>query len=171
MRRATALAALMVVLCAGCAGAESQTPAADPSPSAAATTGAGIPLTLQPPDGGDGVALVVEDAATPEDRQVGLMFRRRLAERAGMVFRYGEDRTGGFWMKNTLIPLSIAYFDAEGTVRVILDMEPCKADPCPSYEPEAVYRGALEVNQGLFDELGVEPGWRVVLPDDLPAPS
>jgi hypothetical protein len=50
-------------------------------------------------------------------------------------------------------------------------MEPCDADPCPSYPPDAPYRGALEVNQGFFAELGLEPSWRVELPGGLPPPQ
>ncbi len=75
-----------------------------------------------------------------------------------MLFRYDEDTNERFWMKDTLIPLSIAFLDAEGRVLVILDMEPCVADPCPLYEAGAPYRMALEVNQGAFEQLGAHVG-------------
>ena len=68
---------------------------------------------------------------------------------------------GGFWMKNTLIPLSIAFFDRQGVILRILDMEPCRADPCPVYYPGVVYQGALEVNQGWFRRRGLAEGARV----------
>lgn len=117
------------------------------------------------------VPLAVHVAAEPEARRRGLMGREDLPERAGMLFLFPEEHTGGFWMKNTLIPLSIAYFDADGRVRRVLGMEPCEADPCPSYDPEVAYHGALEVNQGAFDELGLDgTDWRVRLPEDLPEP-
>lgn len=107
----------------------------------------------------DGAVLVNVDVAdTPEERAVGLMHRESLEEDVGMVFVFFEDTSQGFWMKNTLIPLSIAFFDERGRIVRILDMEPCEADPCPLYEPGMNYRGALEVNQGAFDEWGVEEG-------------
>ena len=100
-------------------------------------------------------------ADTPKLRRQGLQGWPSLPERTGMVFAYAADSTGGFWMKDTLIPLSIAFADAEGRIHTIRQMEPCEAQPCPSYAPNAPYRHALEVNQGLFDELGVAPGWRL----------
>ncbi len=107
----------------------------------------------------DGSVLVnVEVADTPDERAEGLMHRESLAPDAGMVFVFFEDTTTGFWMKNTLIPLSIAFFDERGRIVRIMDMEPCEADPCPLYEPGVEYRGALEVNHGAFDEWGVEVG-------------
>ena len=127
--------------------------------------------TLQSPDGGVAVAIPVYDAATPKARSRGLMHRKRLPARAGMVFRVPGKHRGGFYMKDTLIPLSIAFFDATGTVIGVFDMPPCKADPCPTYGPKGHYTGALEVNRGFFDKLGLQRGWRVQLPPGLPAAS
>jgi hypothetical protein len=75
-----------------------------------------------------------------------------------MLFLFPEDHRGGFWMKNTLIPLSIAFLDADGQVLAVLDMEPCRADPCPIYDPGVSYRSALEVNQGALARWGVGAG-------------
>lgn len=86
------------------------------------------------------------------------MGRESLGEDEGMVFVFFEESTGGFWMKDTLIPLSIAFFDAEGTIVDILDMEPCESEPCESYFPSSPYFGALEVNKGAFAEWGIEIG-------------
>ena len=105
--------------------------------------------------------LAVEIAETPEQQQLGLMFRELLPRNAGMVFVFPDDHRGGFWMKNTLVPLSIAFYDGSGTIVAILDMEPCDDDPCPTYAPGVVYRGALEVNRGLFADLGVTVGDRI----------
>jgi uncharacterized membrane protein (UPF0127 family) len=91
------------------------------------------------------------------------MHRESLAEDSGMVFVFFEEQQGGFWMKNTLIPLSIAFFDAKGEILEIMDMEPCEADPCPVYDPGVTYMGALEVNQGAFDSWGVEESDSVIL--------
>ena len=71
--------------------------------------------------------------------------------------------SGGFWMKNTLIPLSIAFFDARGRILRMLDMEPCREEDCPLYDPGVPYHGALEVNRGAFQRWGVRAGDRIRL--------
>jgi uncharacterized protein len=113
--------------------------------------------------GTDAVEVPVEVADSPGEREVGLMHRESLPEDAGMVFLFEEDNVGGFWMKNTLIPLSIAFYAGDGRIVKILDMEPCREDPCPLYYPGVPYRGALEVNQGAFDRWNVAEGDRVRL--------
>jgi uncharacterized membrane protein (UPF0127 family) len=109
------------------------------------------------------VVLRVEIARTDSQRALGLMQRRSLAPDAGMVFVYEQPSTGGFWMKNTLIPLDIAFYDVRGRIVRILRMEPCKKDPCPIYSPEATYRGALEVNAGSFRRWNARRGDRIVV--------
>ena len=110
-------------------------------------------------DTGDEVVLVdTEVADSPEERSQGLMHRESLDDDEGMMFVYFEEHTGGFWMKNTSIPLSIAFFDRDGTIIEILDMDPCEEDPCDLYSPDEPYWGALEVNQGAFEEWGVQAG-------------
>lgn len=111
-------------------------------------------------DAGD-VVVQVEVADTPAEREHGLMGRRELAGDSGMAFVFPEDTTSAFWMKDTLIPLSIAFYDDAGRIVRLLDMEPCRADPCPLYEPERSYRGALEVNVGAFRRWGVRVGDRL----------
>jgi uncharacterized protein len=106
----------------------------------------------------DSVLLDVEIAQTDEQHAFGLMKRESLPEDAGMVFLFFEEHSGGFWMKDTLIPLSIAFFDVDGRIVKILDMQPCEVDPCKIYDPGVPYRGALEVNQGLLDDRGVTEG-------------
>jgi uncharacterized membrane protein (UPF0127 family) len=107
---------------------------------------------------GDEVTVHVEVADTQAERARGLMGRRELQDDAGMVFLFPTDSTSAFWMKDTLIPLSIAFYDERGTIVRILDMEPCTRDPCVLYDPEASYRGALEVNRGAFERWGVREG-------------
>ena len=109
------------------------------------------------------VLIDAEKAETTEQRSLGLMHRTSLPEDSGMVFLFFESHSGGFWMKNTLIPLSIAFFDERGKILRILDMEPCEADPCPIYDPGVAYSGALEVNQGSFDRWHVEEGDRITV--------
>jgi len=157
---------LLAAACSSSLPAEEAAPAGS-SAGEAASQAHTVALTLSGPDGE--YTLQVEVADDPDERRYGLMERTDLAANAGMVFRFPGDADGGFWMKNTRIPLSIAFFDNRGEILRVLDMEPCTADPCPTYDPEVAYRGALEVNQGYFDELGVEEGWQVRLPDDLPS--
>jgi uncharacterized protein len=107
---------------------------------------------------GDKVTVHVEVADTRAERAHGLMGRRELPDDAGMVFVFPTTSTSAFWMKNTLIPLSIAFYDESGTIVRILDMEPCTLEPCLLYDPEASYRGALEVNRGAFERWGVHAG-------------
>lgn len=103
-------------------------------------------------------------------RQRGLMGRESLPPDAGMVFVFEEDTGGGFWMKDTLIPLSIAFLDDSGQIVDILDMEPCQADPCPVYTPDATYRYALEANEGFFEDHGITTDWTVDLDEVLGTP-
>lgn len=142
----------MVVVASACGGGG--TPATVPTSGGGSPT-FGVGKAVIDTDEG-AVLLDVEMAATPEQLQYGLMHRRRLPEKTGMVFIFPEETNGGFYMKNTLIPLSIAFFDEDGKILRILDMEPCESDPCEIYEPEVSYRGALEVNQGAFERWGVE---------------
>jgi hypothetical protein len=116
------------------------------------------PVALIQTERGEEVEVAVEIADTQEEREVGLMHRESLPENAGMIFLFEEEIAGGFWMKNTLIPLSIAFMGGDGTILRILDMEPCEADPCEIYDPGVPYESALEVNQGAFAGWGVEEG-------------
>ena len=84
-----------------------------------------------------------EIADDTEERRTGLMNRKTLADDAGMLFVFQTMTNTGFWMKNTLIPLSIAYMRATSDdsyeVLAILDMEPCKVAKCPLYPPGVTY--------------------------------
>jgi uncharacterized membrane protein (UPF0127 family) len=99
-------------------------------------------------------------AATPESRERGLMFVTdpTLGGYDGMLFQFDEDGSGGFWMKDTRLPLSIAYVAADGSVVSTADMAPCPdgTERCPGYPPDGPYRYAVEVVQGRLDELGLE---------------
>ena len=112
---------------------------------------------------GDGrtVQVSVYIADTPDLRARGLMGREHLPAGTGMLFVYDSDTTGTFWMRDTLIPLSIGFFDADGDAVAFFDMEPCTTPNCPSYGPDTAYRHALEVPQGWFDEQGVDLDWNL----------
>lgn len=103
----------------------------------------------------------VEVAATAATRALGLMFRSSLAEGEGMLFIQPETSRDGFWMKNTLIPLSIAFIDLSGRIVEMKDMEPCQEEPCPVYFPRAPYQYALEVPKGYFYKRRIKVGDRV----------
>lgn len=107
--------------------------------------------------------LRVEIADTPEARGIGLMHVESLPGTAGMAFLFDRPSQGAFYMKNTLIPLDIAFWDAGGRIVDILQMQPCRADPCPLYSPQTEYVGAVEVNLGLLASKGVRPGDRVLV--------
>jgi uncharacterized protein len=137
--RPLALAAVLALgLLSGCGGEE------------------GPRIVIVTPQGERTVA--VEIADSEGERARGLMGRESLDADAGMVFVFPAETSGAFWMKNTLIPLSIAFYDENGRILRILDMEPCRRDPCPLYDPGVSYRGALEVNRGAFREWGVGEG-------------
>jgi uncharacterized membrane protein (UPF0127 family) len=112
---------------------------------------------------GKSVVVHVQIARTRAERQRGLMLRRTLAPKEGMVFAYPADTRGGFWMKNTLIPLDIAFSDRRGRIVRILTMAPCRRDPCRVYDPGVAYRSALEVNAGSFRRWNVRVGDRVAV--------
>jgi uncharacterized protein len=102
--------------------------------------------------------LTVQVADTQEKRDKGLMFVRKLPKNEGMLFVFSGKTYGGFWMKNTLIPLSIAFLDSDGKILKILDMVPCKEDECPTYDPELSYHYAIEVNLGWFEKNQIKVG-------------
>jgi uncharacterized membrane protein (UPF0127 family) len=96
-----------------------------------------------------------EVARTEVEMAVGLMHRRELPPNDGMLFAYETAETRCFWMKNTFIPLSIAFIGDDGTITSIEDMEPLKLDAHCSTKP---VRYALEMNQGWFAKRGLKPG-------------
>lgn len=102
-----------------------------------------------------GIEIQVEIADDADERQRGLMYRESLAEDQGMLFVYPEQRILGFWMRNTLIPLDIAYIDREGRIVDIQQMEPQTTETHDSAAP-AMY--ALEMNQGWFEANGIRIG-------------
>ena len=113
-------------------------------------------------DGSD-VVLYVDVAETAEARRKGLMGVEKLPADEGMAFVFDEPTRSTFWMKDTLIPLSIAFVDGNGRVIDVRDMQPCEADPCPTYGIDEPYVLAIEANLGWFDEAGVEVGDHVEL--------
>jgi uncharacterized protein len=102
-----------------------------------------------------GERLDVQIADTSDERAQGLMNVTTLAPDDGMAFVWTDPTTSTFWMKDTLIPLSIAFVDADGNIVSIADMQPCAADPCPTYAASAPYTMAVETNAGWFADHGI----------------
>ena len=108
--------------------------------------------------------LMVEIANSPKTRAQGLMGRERLPPNAGMLFVYKGDAQRFFWMKNTRIPLSLAFIDSKGEVLEIIHLQPHRPGKrIPSYRSRNKVRRVLEVNQGWFLRNGFGLGARVFL--------
>jgi len=101
------------------------------------------------------VTVMAELALTPAQREQGLMYRKELKDGEGMLFVFQSDQVLSFWMKNTLVPLSIAYISHDGRILEIYDMQPQNLDPVHSSRS---VRYALEVPQGWFARAGLAPG-------------
>ena len=165
-RRGIALV-LLALLFAGCGGPSD----AGASASGASASGAGSSgsastsglRTVTIDSGEDEVEVQVEIADSLDEQTRGLMHRTALTEDRGMLFVYADEEARSFWMKNTLIPLSIAYIDSEGRIVDIQDMNPLDDEP-PHYVSAEPARYALEVNQGFFEERGVKVGDKAELP-------
>ena len=99
--------------------------------------------------------LVADDDA---ERAKGLMGVTQLPPSQGMAFLFDGPSIESFWMKDTLIPLSVAFVDARGGIVTIREMEPCRSDPCPTYDSGAPYVMAIEANRGWFEDNGVRIG-------------
>jgi uncharacterized membrane protein (UPF0127 family) len=150
VRLAALAIVLLLLVCAGSA-------AAGPQP---VTFGHGVVALVAPKHH---VRVTVEVARTYAQITRGLMYRSRLAQNAGMVFLFRPPVREWFWMKHTLIPLSIAFFDRRGRIVRMYDMTPCVRDPCAHYDPGRAISGALEVQRGAYRRWRIRIGDRVVL--------
>lgn len=163
VRRFLAIIAI-AVLAAACSA--DPDPAAEPSnqtdaPEPEATSLQRAAALIDTEEGS--VLFEVEVARTEEEMRRGLMGRESMPDDRGMAFLFFEPTTGGFWMKDTLIPLSIAFIGSDERIQEILDMDPCVEENCPIYTPAEPYTLALEVNKGAFEEAGVDVGDRVTV--------
>lgn len=111
-----------------------------------------------------GTVFTVEIADTSESRTQGLMNRKSLPENAGMLFVFERDDHYSFWMKNTVIPLSLAFISRSGEIKEIHDLTPGSLRPVQS---EYAVRFALEVNRGVFEKHGIKPGHVIGIPGEL----
>ena len=114
-----------------------------------------LPLTI------GGKTIKVEVARTEKEQERGLMFRERMGKDEGMLFVYEREERLSFWMKNTRLPLSIAFIDKGGRIVDIQDMEPFSLDTHTSAYPA---RYALEMNRGWFAREGIKVGDLMKIP-------
>lgn len=120
-------------------------------------------LSIDAPDGT--VAFRVQVADTEPTRRTGLMFRADMPANEGMIFLFEKQQPLTFWMKNTLIPLDMIFFDEDWKiVSIQKNAQPCKADPCLLYPSEGPAKFVLEINAGLSDKLGIKEGAAAQLP-------
>ncbi|MBS0391145.1 MAG: DUF192 domain-containing protein [Proteobacteria bacterium] len=98
-------------------------------------------------------------AASPQERQIGLMFRRDMPQHEGMLFVFEQPTTQCFWMKNTRLPLTAAFVADDGSIVNLADMKPMTEDSHCSARP---VRFVLEMNQGWFAKKGLKAGSRLV---------
>ena len=117
-----------------------------------------LPLTIK------GKTIKVEVARTEKEKERGLMFRERMGKNEGMLFVYEREERLSFWMKNTRLPLSIAFIDKGGRIVDIQDMEPFSLETHTSAHP-ATY--ALEMNRGWFAREGIKVGDFVKIPSTV----
>jgi len=105
----------------------------------------------------------VRIASTVQERSRGLAGVTHLSDSEGMVFAFPAITFSAFWMKDTLIPLDIAFWTSDGTIVDIKHMVPCTRDPCPLYKSARPYQDSVEVAAGLLDRSQVRVGDYVAL--------
>ena len=102
--------------------------------------------------------IVAQVALAPEQRSIGLMFRRDMAPHEGMLFVFEQPAMQCFWMKNTLLPLTAAFVADDGVIVNLADMKPQTTDSHCSTRP---VRFVLEMNQGWFAKKGIKAGYKL----------
>ena len=152
MRRAVILLALLSpVACTG-------DPTSVPEPGNSSPSGEVVIRT----DAGER-SLSVRVADSEAEREAGLMGVDALPADQGMAFVFDGPSTSTFWMKDTKIPLAIAFVGEDGRVVTVTEMMPCRSDPCPTYAADGPYMLAVEANAGWFGANGVSVGDEALL--------
>jgi hypothetical protein len=179
-----ALAALALTACSGSDDAAAPTTVSVSSPTTADLGPIATAVGGVTPQGSDTIEVTIRDASdamksfclwlasTESQRERGLMKVTDLAGKAGMLFQFEADTQSPFWMFQTVMPLSIAFFDAAGDFVSSADMDPCigsASEKCATYAAAGQYRDAIEVPQGTLGDLGIGPGSAIVDRGSCPA--
>ena len=112
--------------------------------------------------------VIAEVASVPSDRAQGLMHRKKLNDNEGMLFVYPQPHITGMWMKNTLIPLSVAFIDNKG---VIINIEEMKPETLDAHMAKTPAKYSLEMNSGWFKKRKLGPGTKIKGLDKAPEPQ
>jgi uncharacterized protein len=107
------------------------------------------------------VTLTVEMAKTPQQQAMGYMNRTSIPKGTGMLFVFEEEKMLSFWMKDTPLPLDIAFFNTNRELVSLKTMPLCTLDPCPAYSSSLKAKYALEVPKDYFEQHGIDIGWRL----------
>lgn len=105
--------------------------------------------------------IIAEVSDTPEKITKGLMFKTELAEKRGMLFKFGTDGVYPFWMKNTLIPLDVIWISRDLRIVHIENAVPCEETVCKTYNPDKIALYVLEVNSGFVEENNIKIGDKI----------
>ena len=160
-RKLTALGLIgLAVALAACSGGRGEAATGDSAPQS------GLPVLWFTNAQAQSAALRVEVADDPQEQTCGLMWRTEMPADQGMLFVFTYDYFGGFWNKNTLIPLSVAYVAGDGTIVDIVEMEAIREGEEPTIQQprlvaERPVRFVIEVNQGWFARHQIANGDRV----------
>jgi uncharacterized protein len=134
----------------------------EPAPSQPpATLGQVLPITAQAKMAGQVIQLEV--AQTPEQQQMGLMYRTAVAADRGMLFPFNPPRPVQFWMKHVVINLDMVFMRQGKVVAIAANVPPCKADPCAMYGPQTLIDQVIELRGGRAQEIGLKVGDRVTV--------
>ncbi len=168
-RQIKVLITILGVMLLGCSAPSSSQPnqttteqlSSPPPVSSIPSKGQKLPISATALVAGKKIGLEV--AKTPEQQEIGLMYRTSLADDQGMIFAFNPPQVVAFWMKNTLIPLDMVFL-RKGVVQAIAaNVPPCKSDPCPAYPSSKVIDQVIELRAGLTTELGLKVGDRVTI--------
>ncbi len=162
----------MGLLVAGCGsnegtGTRSASATVAPAADIAPTGFTAVRVRIVAPDGTvEERCVLLADSEVLRERGLMGVTDPALGGIGAVLFVFDDDTTDGFWMKDTLVPLSIAFADQQGTVTFTADMQPCPVgtDPCPVTRPPHPYRLAIEVPQGSLTRLGLVEGSRIEHP-------
>ncbi len=156
---------LFAVLLMGCTPSISASPDPAASQIAQPVTPAGqaqaLPLTAQVKVGNQ--VILLEEAKTPEQQEIGLMYRTELAGDRGMAFPFQPARKVGFWMKNMDMSIDMVFVHAGKVVTISAQVPACKTDPCAIYAPNSIIDQVVELRSGRAAELGLKVGDRFLV--------